>query len=131
MNGLDRCAVSLYYKNGLVVGGYVETTSWHFQLPDENNMFGKKNKLFYSCFNTVNSSFICSEAKPSKMYCIFLPAMMQLHFLCSMENVFPFYVFVFLGYLSDGTCSDVFLLNSFLSMSLTQTGNTFSLEGCH
>lgn len=89
MNSLGRCAVSLCYKSCLVVGGYIETTGLHFQLPNKNNMFGsKRNKLFYSCFNTVNSDFICTKTKPSKMYCIFLPTMMQLHLLCSMKNVF-------------------------------------------
>lgn len=37
---------------------------------------------------------MCTEAKPSEMYCIFLPTMMQLRLPRSMENVFPFCVFV-------------------------------------
>lgn len=30
---------SFYYQSCLFVGSYTETTSWHFQLPNENNMF--------------------------------------------------------------------------------------------
>lgn len=50
---------SFYYQSCLFGGSLAETTSWHFQLPNENNMFvWEKNKLYYSHFNTVNSGLI-------------------------------------------------------------------------
>lgn len=47
------------------VSSHTETTSWHFQLSNENNMFvWEKNKPLDSRCSTVNSGLVVTKAGP-------------------------------------------------------------------